>query len=79
MSSDASETIKEISKDLCADKFDKNKCYEAIDAIISISTYNGYSAGVCGKSSGRNYTFSSKCDDINSDIKKLLQDTKNKK
>lgn len=46
--------------------------------LSQLSIYQGYLADICGKSSGHHYTFDSKCDETNSDFKKLLNDLKNK-
>lgn len=77
-SSEPTQIANALSQHLCEKRMDKDKCYEALDAIISISIYQGYLAGICGKSSGHHYTFDSKCDKINSDFKKLLNNLKNK-
>lgn len=77
-SSESTQILNELSENLCTKTLDKKKCYETLDAIISISVYQGYSAGICGKSSGHHYAFDSKCDETNSDIKKRLDDLKNK-
>lgn len=77
-SSEPIQIINELSKNVCEKKIDKEKCYEALDAIISISVYKGYLAGICGKSLGRYYAFGSKCDETNRGIKKQLNKFKNK-
>ena len=70
------QTINDLTNKLCNQRVDQKQSEEAINTIVSLSIYNGYVAGVCGKSSGETNQLNSDCVNAQEKMQSLLKQIK---
>ncbi|EJF7711327.1 hypothetical protein M8697_001546 [Providencia rettgeri] len=72
------EAINKLTDRLCGNRYDKSQCEEAINTIISLSIYYGYSSGACNTESGSYNQFNSECNKAKEEMQNILKKTKTK-
>lgn len=72
-STESLDSINKLTEKICDSRFDKDECEKMLNAVVSLSIYNGYAAGVCTQRSEYYNQYNPDCKKAQDELKSLLE------
>ncbi|EKT65942.1 hypothetical protein [Providencia alcalifaciens] len=72
-STESLDAINKLTDSICDTKLNQDECEKMINALVSLSIYNGYAAGVCTQRSEYYNQYNPDCKKAQDELKSLLE------